>query len=146
MKIERLDIIPRSSWKTSTINDSTNDVDPINVPKIRKPKSRKRKRGGSDIKWSNPWKDKATHFVNYIESPNVDNSSHNCKNTGTTSDVGPTLCVAFAKEGKTHVGWVVVIGQKTRRWTKTNNIPPNGSPYRVPNFDKMTMRSPCWET
>jgi hypothetical protein len=31
------DIISKSSWKASTINNSTNYVDPIDAPKIRKP-------------------------------------------------------------------------------------------------------------
>jgi hypothetical protein len=35
------------------INDSTNDEDSINVPKIQKPKSRIRKPRINDIKWSN---------------------------------------------------------------------------------------------
>ncbi len=28
-----------------------------------------------------------------------------------------------------------------QRWAKTNNIFHNGSPYHVPDFNKMTMRS-----
>ncbi len=35
-QIKRLDIVPRSSWKPLTTNDSTNDVDPIDAPKIQK--------------------------------------------------------------------------------------------------------------
>jgi len=36
-------IIPRSSWRDLTTNDSTNDLDPTDAPKIQKPESRVRK-------------------------------------------------------------------------------------------------------
>jgi len=62
-----------------------NDLDPTNVPKIWKPKLGIRKLGGNDIKWSNPCGNQTTHFVGYIESPNVKNSSCNHKKIGTTS-------------------------------------------------------------
>jgi hypothetical protein len=84
--IGRLNIIPRFSWKNLVTNDSTNDEDPIDVPKIWKPKSGIRKPRGSDIKWSNLLGDHATHFDGYTESPNVNNSSYNRKNARTTSD------------------------------------------------------------
>jgi hypothetical protein len=48
--IRKLYIIPRSSCKVSTTNDSTNDLDPTYAPKIWKPKSKVRKLKGSDIK------------------------------------------------------------------------------------------------
>jgi hypothetical protein len=41
------------------------------------------------------------------------------------------------------VGWVAIVGWKMQRWTKANNIHPNGSLCCVPNFNKMTMKSPC---
>jgi hypothetical protein len=56
-----------------------NDLDLTNVPKIQKPMLRIRKPKGSDIEWSNPCGDQATHFVGLIESPNVENSFCNCK-------------------------------------------------------------------
>jgi hypothetical protein len=88
--------------------------------KIRNPR-------GSDIEWSNPCGDQVTHFIGYIERPDVENSSYNCKKTRTTFDARLIICVSFANEGKTKIGWVAVIGRKTQRWAKTNNIPPNGS-------------------
>jgi hypothetical protein len=48
-----LNIIPRSSWKTLAINDSTNDLNRINAPKIQKPKLGIWKTRRNDIKWSN---------------------------------------------------------------------------------------------
>jgi len=80
------------------------------VPKIRKLKSRIRKLKGSDIKWSNLLGDHATHFDGYTKSPNVDNSSYNCKNVKTTFDVRLVICVSFAKEGKTQEGWATIVG------------------------------------
>jgi hypothetical protein len=82
-------------------NDSTNDEDPINVPKIQKPKSGIRKLRGSDIKSFNLLGDQATHVDGYTESINANNSSYNCKNARTTYDVGFAICVSFANKGKT---------------------------------------------
>jgi hypothetical protein len=59
------------------MNNSMNDLNLIVVPKIQKPMLRIRKPRGSDIEWSNPCGDQATHFVGYIESPIVENSSYN---------------------------------------------------------------------
>jgi hypothetical protein len=50
-----------------------NDVDPTSVPKIRKLELEVKKLRGSDIKWSNPSGNQATHFVNCTQSANVDN-------------------------------------------------------------------------
>jgi len=90
-------------------NDSTNDEDPINGPKIQKPKSGIRKPRGSDIKQSNLLGDQATHVNGYIESPNANNFSYNRKNVKTTSDAGLAICVSFANEGKTQVRWAAVV-------------------------------------
>ncbi len=57
-------IVPKS------INNSTNDLDPTNVPKIQKPKL-VRKLGRNDIKWSNPYGDQVTHFTSYTKSFNA---------------------------------------------------------------------------
>ncbi len=119
-------------------------MDPISAPKIQKLELGVRKPQRNDIKWSNPWGDQATHFVGCTERPNADNYSYNRKKVGTTSDGGPIICVSFAKKRKTQVGWATIIGQKAQKWTKVNNIPPNGSPYRIHDFDEMTMKSPCW--
>jgi hypothetical protein len=54
-----------------------NDLDPTNAPKIQKPTSRIKKLGKNDIEWSNPYGDHATHFVHYIEIPNVEHSYYN---------------------------------------------------------------------
>jgi hypothetical protein len=51
-----------------------NDLDPIDVPKIKKPYLEVKKLGKSDIEWSNPCGDQVTHFVGYIESLNAKNS------------------------------------------------------------------------
>ncbi len=90
---QKLHIVPRSSWRALCINGSTNDLDPIGVPKTWKPKLGIRKSGGSDIEWFNPCGDQATHFTNCTESPNVKNSNCKCKKTRITFDVGPTTCV-----------------------------------------------------
>jgi hypothetical protein len=54
-----------------------NDLDPTSTPKIQKSKLGVKKREGIDIKWFNPCGNQATHFVGYIESPNIKNSSYN---------------------------------------------------------------------
>jgi hypothetical protein len=64
---------------------------------------------------------------------------------GTTLDVRSTMCVLSTNERKTQVGWVVVIRWIMQKWAKTNNAPPNGFFYCVPNFDEMIMRSSCLE-
>jgi hypothetical protein len=75
-------------------------MDFIGVPKIWKLELGVRKLGGNDIELSNPFGDQATHFTGCTKSPNVDNSSYNHKNVGTSFDVGPTICVSSTKEGK----------------------------------------------
>jgi hypothetical protein len=45
-----------------------------------------------------------------MESPNAPNSFYNHKKTTNTSDAKPIMCISFANEGKTQVGWVVAIG------------------------------------
>jgi hypothetical protein len=57
----------------------------------------------------------------------------------------PIICISSNKNGKTQVGWVIAIGQKSQMWVKTNNIPPNGFPYCALDFNKMIMKSPCQE-
>jgi len=141
----RLNIIPRSSWRTLVTKDSMNDLDPIGVPEIWKPKLKIRKQGGSDIKWSNLYWNQATHFTSYIKSLNAKNSCCNRKKQGTTFNAGLTICVSSTNKGKTQVGWVVVVGQRVQRWARTNNVPPNGSPCCVRDSNKMIMRSLCWE-
>ncbi len=55
--------------------------------------------------------------------------------------MGPTICVSSTKEGKTQMGCVIDVGQIAWKWARINNVPLNGSPYNVPNFDKMIMKS-----
>jgi hypothetical protein len=112
------------------------------TPKIWKLKSKVRKSGKSDREWSNPYGNQATHFTGCTNAKKI---SCNCKNVRTTYDARLNICVSSNKEKKTQVRLVVDVGQKMRRRAKANNAHPNGSPYHVPNFDKMTMRSPCWE-
>ncbi len=115
-------------------------MDPTSVPKIRKPELKVKKPKGSDINWSNLWGNQVTHFAGYTESPNVNNSSCNHYNAKTTSNVGPTICVSFAKEGKTQVRWATAIGWKAWRWARTNNIPPNGSPCKKSGEDPLEQK------
>ncbi len=60
--------------------------------------------------------------------------------------MGPIICVSSAKEGKTQVGWVVVVRRRVQRWARTNNVPPNRSRCYVFNSNKMTMKSPWKKT
>jgi hypothetical protein len=39
----------------------------------------------------------------------------NHKKIGTTSNVGPTICISVANERKTQARWVVVVRQKMQR-------------------------------
>jgi hypothetical protein len=109
MSIRRLAIMLRSSWNTSGTKDSTNGKKFIGALGIRRPNLGVRKLGGSDIDWFNPCGDQAIHFIGCIESLNAPNSSNNCKKTSNTFEAGPIMCVSFANERKTQVGWVVVV-------------------------------------
>lgn len=64
-------------------------MDSIIAPKIRKPKSRIKKLGRSDIQWSNSCEDQATHFIGCIESLNAKNSYCNYNKIETTSNLSP---------------------------------------------------------
>jgi hypothetical protein len=86
-----------------------------------------------------------THFTGCTESTNVPNSSYNRKKIGNTFEAIPTMYISSANKGKTQLGWATVMGQKTRRWASTNNIPPKGSPCQVPNLNEMTVKSLCLE-
>jgi hypothetical protein len=94
------------------MKDSTNGKKPIRAPKIRKLDLGVRKPGGSDIDWSNPCRNQATHFVDCIKSPNAPNSFYNRKKTCNTFEVGSTMCVSFANKEKTQVGWTVAVGRR----------------------------------
>ncbi len=71
------------------------------MSKIQKPKLGIKKPKGSDIKWSKPFENQATHFTNCIKSLNVENSYYNHKKIKTTSNAEPTICVSVANKGKT---------------------------------------------
>jgi hypothetical protein len=113
------------------------------VPKIQKPESEVKKRIRSDIKWSNLCGDQVTYFVDWTKNPHVENSCYNRKKIRTTFHARHIICVSPTNEGKTQIWWATIIGQKVWKWTWANNAPPDGSPYHVPNCNKMTMRSPC---
>jgi hypothetical protein len=98
-----LGFTPTLGQSRGATNDSTNGLDPTGVPKVQKPKSRVRKLRGSDLKWSNPYGNQVAHFVGYTKSLNVQNFYCNCKKTGTTSYVRPTICVSSTNKGKTQV-------------------------------------------
>jgi hypothetical protein len=99
----------RSSWNASNTKDSTNSKEPTRTPKIQRLDLGVRKLGGSDIDWSNPYGNKATHFISCTKSLNVVNSSCNKKKIGATSEVIRTMHVSFTNEGKTQVGWATII-------------------------------------
>jgi hypothetical protein len=94
---------------------------------------------------SNLCENQIMHFVSCIKNSNVENSCCNHKKIGTTFDAKPTICVSSTNKGKTQVGWATTIGWRARRWTRTNNVFPNGSLYCVPDSNKMTTKSPCQE-
>jgi hypothetical protein len=66
---------------------------------------------GNDIEWSNPYGNRTTHFIACTKSLNDKNSCYNHKKIGTTSGMGPIICVSSINERKTQIGWVVAIGQ-----------------------------------
>jgi hypothetical protein len=73
------------------------------------------------------------------------NSFCNRKKIGNTFEARPIMCVSFANEGKTQVGWIVVVGWRVQRWTSVNNTPPEESPCCVSDLDEMIMKSLCLE-
>jgi hypothetical protein len=75
---------------------------------VRKPK-------GINIKWSNPYGNQPTHFVGYIESPNIKNSFYNPKKTRTTFNAKPTIYISPTNERKTQVVWVATVRQRAQR-------------------------------
>jgi hypothetical protein len=70
------------------------------VPKIQNPKSKIKKLRKNDIKWSNPYGDQITHFVDCIESFNIKNFYCNHEKTGITFDTGLTIYVSSTNEKK----------------------------------------------
>jgi hypothetical protein len=91
---------PKIILKTLTTNDSMNDLDPTNAPKIQKLELGVRKPRRSDIKWSNPYGDQATHFNDYTESPSLENSSYNHIKIRATFNVRFIICVSLPTKGK----------------------------------------------
>ncbi len=136
----------RSSWRASTTNDSTNNLNPTSAPKIQKLKLGVRKLRRGYIKWSNPCGNQATHFAGCTESFSAKNSSCNCKKIRTTFDARPIICISSTNEGKTQVKWAVIVRWKVWKWIRINNFPPNGSFCHVLDYDEMTMRSSCRDT
>jgi hypothetical protein len=103
----------RSFWNASNTKDSTNDKEPIITPKIQRLDLGVRKLGGSDIDLSNPYGNKAKHFVGYTKSFNAVSFPCNHKTIGATFEAIQTMHLSFANERKTQVGWATIIGQKT---------------------------------
>jgi len=56
-KHKEIKYCPKILRKSLNINDSMNDLDPIDAPKIQKLKFGIGKLKGSDIEWSNPYGD-----------------------------------------------------------------------------------------
>jgi hypothetical protein len=50
------------------------------------------------------------------------------------------MCVSSVNEGKTQVGWIVVIKQQMWKWANANNTPPKRSSCHV-NSNEMTIKS-----
>ncbi len=61
-----------------------------------------------------------------MKNLNVVKFACNRKKVGTKFEIGATICVSSISEGKTQVGWVIVVRWTTRR-CDTNNGPPKGS-------------------
>jgi len=75
----------------------------------------------------NPCGNQMTHFIGWVKNLNVVNFACNCKKVGTTFEIGPTICVSSMNEGKTQVGWVVVVRWTTWKCVNANNVPPKWS-------------------
>jgi hypothetical protein len=80
---------------------------------------------GSDLKWFNFCVQTKLHIRWCTKNLTVENSYCNCKKVGITFDARPTICVSFTNKRKTQIGWVTITRQRTWKWTRTNNIPPN---------------------
>jgi hypothetical protein len=127
---KKLNIVPRSSWKTSTINDSTNDVDPTNAPKIQKLESRIRKLKGLNIKWSNPYGDQTTHYINFVATslwPSV-GVKPNTPKVGDLESSGTPECLEFDSKAQNTLHWGVlsviekVLKRRYRKWPRIGHL------------------------
>jgi hypothetical protein len=135
-----------SSRNASMTKNSTNGIEPISAPKIRKLVLCVKKLGGSDMDKFNPCGDQVTHFMNWMESPNVANSIYDRKKMDTTSKIWTTICVSSESERKNQVRWVIIVGQRVWRRVKANNTPPKRFPCCLLNSNEMIMKSSCWKT
>ncbi len=61
------------------MKDSINGNEPIITPRTQRLDLGLKELKGSDINWSNPYGDQATHFVSCTKSPNPPNFSCNRK-------------------------------------------------------------------
>jgi hypothetical protein len=89
---------------------------PIIALRIWKLNSNSRKLEISDINWSNPCGNQATHFTNYIESLNAPNSSYDHQNANSTCEAKWTMCISFINKRKTQMRWAVATRQKLQKW------------------------------
>jgi hypothetical protein len=55
---------------------------------------------------------------------------------------GPMMWMSFVMDGNRQKGKWLIIKPNALKWTKANNAPPKGSPWRVPMVDGMTMTLP----
>jgi hypothetical protein len=104
-----------------------------------------KKHGRSEMDRSNICGHQTTHFANWMESLNVTNFDYNHKNVSIAFEIGPTICISLTSKKKSQVGQANVIGWKTQKCAKLNNVSPKGSPCRVLNLKKTTMKSLCWK-
>jgi hypothetical protein len=58
-----------------------------------------------------------------MKNLNVANSTCNHKKVGITFEIRHTICISSMSEGKTQVGWVVVVRWTTRRCANANDAP-----------------------
>jgi len=64
----------------------------------------------------------------------------------TTFEIWTIICVSLECKRKNQVGWVIIVGRKTWRCVKMNNIPPKRFPCCSLKSDEMIMKSSCWKT
>lgn len=70
-------MVLKSSWNASTTKDSTNGIKSINAFITWKLVLSVNVFGKNDMDGSNPCGDQTTHFVSWVESPNVTNFACN---------------------------------------------------------------------
>ncbi len=77
-----------------------------------------------------------------MENPNVANITYKCKKIGITFETWPTICLSLVNERQTHVGWIVIVGQKVWKNVRVNNTLPKRSPCCILQSNE-TLGSSC---